>query len=301
MEISLDFRGFQATPLSGSLGAEIRGLDLSQEISPGLADEIAAAFRRFHMLCFREQSLDLDAYRRVARLFGPFSGNPIHVALPGYPEFVRVVKEPHQAGPTFGGNWHTDLSWFEAPPKATMLYAEEVPPYGGDTMFANLHLTWDRLSPTLRDMLEDGVGIHSGYGAYGVNAALKSIKVVEEGWEVSRAEVEHPLVPQHPDTGRRFLFVNPNVVRIKGMTEAESRPLLDMLLAAATKLDTTCRLVWRAGSLAVWDNRCLLHHAIGDYPNFRRVMVRTTIAGTPLTEPHPSTARPSERNLAAIA
>ena len=279
METPPNFQSFQARPLSGSLGAEIIGADLSGALSPGLADDIATAFRHFHMLCFRDQSLDLAAYRRVAQLFGPFSGNPIHVALPGYPEFVRVVKEAHQEGPTFGGNWHTDLSWFEAPPRATMLYAEEVPPYGGDTMYANLHLAWERLSPTLQDMISGLVGIHSGYGAYGVNAALKSVKVVDEGWEVSRTEVEHPLVPAHPETGRRFLFVNPNVVRIKGMTEAESRPLLDMLLDAATRMDATCRLVWRAGSLAVWDNRCLLHHAIGDYPNFRRVMVRTTIAG----------------------
>lgn len=279
METSPEFRGFQAVPLSGSLGAEITGIDLASEITPGLAEEIAVAFRRFHILCFRDQALDLDAYRRLAHLFGPFSGNPIHVALPGYPEFVRVVKEARQDGPTFGGNWHTDLSWFEAPPKATMLYAEEVPPYGGDTMFANLHLAWERLSPTLQGMIAGLTGVHSGYGAYGVNAALKSVKVVDEGWEVSRAEVEHPLVPRHPETGREFLFVNPNVVRVKGMTEAESRPLLDMLMAAATRLDMTCRVVWRAGSLAIWDNRCLLHHAIGDYPDFRRVMVRTTIAG----------------------
>ena len=284
MSSPLSLGHFEARPLSGSLGAEISGLDLSKPISQGLADDIAAAFRHFHMLCFRDQALDLDAYRRVARLFGPFSGNPIHVALPGYPEFVRVVKEPHQDGPTFGGNWHTDLSWFERPPRATMLYAEEVPPYGGDTLFANLHLAWERLSETLRRMLDGQIGIHSGYGAYGVNAALKVVKVVDEGWEVSQTEVEHPLVPRHPDTGRPFLFVNPNVVRIKGMTEAESRPILDMLKEMATRMDLTCRLSWRAGSLTVWDNRCLLHHAIGDYSEFRRVVVRTTIAGERLPE-----------------
>lgn len=131
-------------------------------------------------------------------------------------------------------------------------------------------------------MIDGLVGVHSGLGAHGVNAALKSVKVVEEGWEVSRTEVEHPLVPRHPDTGRPFLYVNPNVVRIKGMTEAESRPILDMLMRAATHIEVTCRLVWQPGSLAVWDNRCLLHHAIGDYDAFRRVMIRTTIGGGPL-------------------
>ncbi len=279
MATQSEYRSFKAVPISGSLGADIVGADLSRPIGAALAEDIAAAFARFHMLCFRGQSLDLDSYRRVARLFGPFSGNPIHVALPGYPEFVRVIKEPRQAGPTFGGNWHADLTWLAEPPMATMLYAEEVPPYGGDTMFANQHLVWDRLSPTLQRMIEGLVGVHSGFGAYGVNAALKSVKVLDEGWEVSRTEVEHPLVPRHPGTSRPFLYVNPNVVRIKGMTETESRPILEMLMRAATHMEVTCRLVWQPGSLAVWDNRCLLHHAIGDYDQFRRVMIRTTIAG----------------------
>lgn len=280
-----EFREFTLTPISGSLGAEIRGADLRGDISNALADELHRAFVRYHVLCIRDQCLDLDQYRRVARLFGPFSGNPIHVALPGYPEFVRVVKEPGENGPTFGGNWHTDLSWFERPPKATMLYAEEVPPFGGDTMFSNLHLAWDSLSETFRSMLDGRIAIHSGYGTYGVNAALKCVKVVDEGWEVSQTEVEHPLVPAHPDTGRRFLFINPNVVSIKGMTEAESRPILGYLMQAATRMSITCRVTWRPGTLTVWDNRCLMHHAIGDYPDFRRVVVRTTIAGERLPMP----------------
>jgi taurine dioxygenase len=275
----MEFQHFALRPLSGSLGAEITGIDLSREIPNALAEELYRAFTRYHMLCIRDQRIGLDDYRRFARLFGPFSGNPIHVALPDYPEFVRVVKQPGDTGPTFGGNWHCDLSWFEQPPKATMLYAEEVPPWGGDTLFANLHLAWDRLSATLQDMLREKVGIHSGYGAYRTNAALNSIKVVDEGWEVSQVAVEHPLVPAHPDTGRKFLFVNPNVVCIKGMTEAESRPILDYLMQVSTRPDLTCRLSWQAGSLTVWDNRCLLHHAIGDYPEFRRIVYRTTIAG----------------------
>jgi taurine dioxygenase len=274
-----DFHNIDVRPISGSLGAEIRGADFSGVISPRLADEIVRAFCRYHVLCIRDQMLDLDAYRRFAQLFGPFSGNPIHVAIPGYPEFVRVVKEANQEGPTFGGNWHSDLSWFERPPKATMLYAEEVPPYGGDTMFANLHLAWERLSPAFRSMLDGRMAVHSGYRTYGVNAALKSIKVMEEGWEVSQTEMEHPLVPLHPETGRKFLFINGNITKISGLTEAESRPILDYLMHAATSPDITCRVVWEAGTLTVWDNRCLLHHAIGDYPQFRRVVYRTTIAG----------------------
>ncbi len=273
------FDRFTVRPLAGALGAEIHGLDLRQALAPEVADDVRKAFLKYHMLCVREQHLTLDDYRRFARLFGEFSGNPIHVALPDYPEFVRVVKEPGQGGPTFGGSWHSDLPWFEAPPKATMLYAEEVPPYGGDTLYANLHLAYEGLSETLRGMIDGLVGIHSGHNTYAVNAAVRSIKVVDEGWEGSQVDVEHPLVRRHPETGRKSLFISRSSGNFKGMTVEESRPLVDFLMQHAVRPEYTCRLGWQAGSLAVWDNRCLLHHAVGDYADFRRVVYRTTIAG----------------------
>jgi alpha-ketoglutarate-dependent taurine dioxygenase len=273
------FTNFQLTPLAGALGAEIKGLDLRRELDAHTIYDLRKAFLKYHMICVRDQTLTMDDYRRFARLFGEFSGNPIHVAMPGYPEFVKVVKEPGDEGPTFGGNWHSDLPWFEAPPKATMLYAEEVPPYGGDTLFANRHMAFERLSPTMRGMIGNLISIHSGHSTYQVNAALKSIKVVDEGWEVSQVDVEHPLVPRHPDTGRPYLFINRSIVRFKGMTAEESRPLIDFLMQHAVRPEFTCRLNWKAGSLTAWDNRCLLHHAIGDYPDFRRIVYRTTIAG----------------------
>jgi alpha-ketoglutarate-dependent taurine dioxygenase len=273
------FRNFSLTPLAGALGAEIRGLDLARPFEPEVAEDLRKAFVRYHMIAVRDQKLDLDDYRRFARLFGEFSGNPIHVAIPGYPEFVRVVKEPNDTGPTFGGSWHTDLPWFERPPKATMLYAEEVPPYGGDTLYASMHLAYETLSERFRDMIDGLVAVHSGRNTYQVNAALNSVKVVDEGWEVSLTEVEHPLVQRHPDTGRPYLYVGKSIVQFKGMTPEESRPIVDYLMSHAVRPEFTCRLSWRAGTLAAWDNRCLLHHAIGDYPQFRRIVYRTTIAG----------------------
>src|SRR5258708_25355748 len=157
---------FTVRPLAGALGAEIHGLDLRQALAPEVAEDVNKAFLKYHRLCVRAQHLTLDDYRRFARLFGEFSGNPIHVALPDYPEFVRVVKEPGQGGPTFGGSWHSDLPWFEAPPKATMLYAEDAPPYGGDKFYANLHLAYERPSQTLLSMFDSLVRIQSSHNTY---------------------------------------------------------------------------------------------------------------------------------------
>lgn len=273
------FERFAVTPLAGALGAEIRGIDLSRSLPSGVADDIRRAFLKYHMICIRDQRLGMDDYRRFARLFGEFSGNPIHVAMPGYPEFVKVVKQPGDTGPTFGGNWHSDLPWFEAPPKATMLYAEAVPPYGGDTLYANRHLAYEALSDGMRRRIDDLVSVHSGRNTYQVNAALNSIKVVDEGWEVSLVDVEHPLVPRHPETGRKYLFISSTIVRFADMTVEESRPIVEFLMRHAVRPEFTCRLGWAAGSLAVWDNRCLLHHAVGDYAQFQRIVYRTTIAG----------------------
>jgi alpha-ketoglutarate-dependent taurine dioxygenase len=273
------FASFKLTPLAGALGAEIHGLDLTRELAAEAKYDLRKAFLKYHMVCVRDQRISMDDYRRFALLFGQFSGNPIHVAMPDYPEFVKVVKEPGDNGPTFGGSWHSDLPWFEAPPKATMLYAEEVPPYGGDTLYANRHLALETLSPVLRDFVEGLTAIHSGHNTYAVNAALKSIKVVEDGWEVSQVEVEHPLCPRHPETGRKYLFINHSIVRFKELSVEESRPLVQFLMQHAVRPEFTCRLNWRDHSVTVWDNRCLLHHAIGDYPQFRRIVYRTTIAG----------------------
>ena len=266
-------------PIGGGFGAELEGIDLSR----GVSDTVMAALRRAldeHLvLAVRGQSLSPQALHRVARRFGPFSGNPVHVPLEGFDDIVRVERRADDTGPVFGGQWHMDLAWFEAPPAITMLYAERVPAAGGDTLFANLHLAWDALSDGMKAMIDDLVTVHSGAGVYAVNAALGSVAVPDSATAVDEVETEHPLVCRAPATGRPYLFVSGVMRRFRGMTEAESRPLIAFLRAHAVKPEFTCRLAWSKGTLGMWRNDRLMHYAIGDYRGSSRIVYRTMVAG----------------------
>lgn len=266
-------------PIGGGFGAELEGIDLSC----GVSDTVMAAVRRAldeHLvLAVRGQSLSARDLHRVARRFGPFSGNPVHVPLEGFDDIVRVERRADDTGPVFGGQWHMDLAWFEAPPAITMLYAERVPAAGGDTLFANLHLAWDALSDGMKAMIDDLVTVHSGAGVYAVNAALGSVAVPDSATAVDEVETEHPLVCRAPATGRPYLFVSGVMRRFRGMTEAESRPLIAFLRAHAVKPEFTCRLAWSKGTLGMWRNDRLMHYAIGDYRGSSRIVYRTMVAG----------------------
>lgn len=270
---------FEVRPIAGALGAEIYGVDLSADPGDDVFAEIRDALHRNRVLAIRDQELSPAALHRLARRFGPFSGNPIHVPLDGFNDIVKVVHEPDHEGPVFGENWHMDLAWFESPPAITLLYAETTPPAGGDTLFADLHHAYEALSDTMKRLLSGLVGIHSGRGTYATNAALTSVGVRESGFEASQAETEHPVVCTHPDTGRDYLFISAVMRAFKGMTEEESRPIIDFLLHHAVRPEFTCRLRWSDGTLGIWENSCLLHAAINDYAGHRRVVYRTTVQG----------------------
>ena len=266
-------------PIAGGFGAEVEGIDLSR----GVPDEVIAAIRHAldeHLvLAVRGQSLAPEDLHRFARRLGPFSGNPVHVPLEGFEDIVKVVRRAEDTGPVFGGQWHMDLAWFEAPPAITMLYAEKVPSVGGDTLFASLHLAYDALSDGMKAMIDDLVTVHSGEGVFAVNAALDSVAVRNSATVVDNVEIEHPLVCRVPATGRPYLFLSGVMRRFKGMTEDESRPLIAFLREHAIKPEFTCRLAWRNGTLGLWQNNRLMHYAIGDYRGSSRIVYRTTVAG----------------------
>jgi taurine dioxygenase len=189
-----------------------------------------------------------------------------------------VIKEPHEKA-NFGGVWHSDTAYLEQPAMATLLYAVETPPLGGDTMFANMHLAYEALSPGMRRLLD---------GLRALNVANKPIaqQTREEmrskraGAAVSEAGTLHPVVRTHPETGRKALYVNlAHTTRFEDMTEAESEPLLSWLFAHQIRPELTCRFRWRPGSLALWDNRASLHYPLNDYHGQRRVMHRVSLAG----------------------
>jgi taurine dioxygenase len=199
--------------------------------------------------------------------------------LPDYPDVIEVTKLEHEKA-NFGGIWHSDTTYLEQPPMGSMLLAREVPPAGGDTLFANQYLAYETLSTGLRRMLDAVVAVNSSAKADATKT--REDRVNKDGREDARKEylAEHPAVRTHPETGRKALYVNvAHTVRFKDMTDEESAPLLDYLFRHQARPEFTCRFQWRVGSLAFWDNRCTQHNPMNDYHGYRRVMHRITLAG----------------------
>ena len=238
------------------------------------------------MLKFRDQRLTPEQHLALSRRFGRLSRSPFIRHMDRYPDIIEVRKEADERHvSTFGNAWHSDFSFLNEPPLGSLLYTREVPPHGGDTLFANMYLAYEALSPGLKRMLDGLQAMHAGR-PYGTQFDLSEVRVSQSiGIERHRPEADretaHPVVRVHPITRRRALFVNPiYTTRFCDMSEAESRPLLEQLYAHCTRPEFTCRLRWQEGDLAIWDNRCTLHYAINDYDGHRRVMHRTTVAGT---------------------
>jgi taurine dioxygenase len=266
-------------PLAGAIGAEIFGVDLSGDLD----DDLVAALRRTWLehlvILFRDQDLPPARFLALARRFGQPIEYPFLRGLDGFPEITPVVKLAHERV-NFGGLWHSDTTYLDIPPMGTMLVAREVPPHGGDTLFANMYLAYESLSPGLQRLIDGLVAVNS-------SAKADVTKTREDRMrETARADArrdyvaEHPVVRTHPETGRKALYVNcGHTVRFKDMSEAESAPLLDFLFAHQRRPEFTCRFRWQPGSLAFWDNRCAQHNPINDYHGFRRVMHRITLEG----------------------
>ena len=273
-------------PLATACGAEITGVDLRR---PTPADEfaIADALAKHSVLFFRDQDLGPDDQVEITSRFGRVLRVPYIKHLDEHPDVIAVLKEAEeQRISTFGGTWHSDFSFLPSPPSLTLLYAIELPDVGGDTLWASQHASYDALSDGMKRMLDPLNAIHIGWphGANGPGPGVpvsRSIGMVRNDPSADR-EVVHPVVRVHPVTGRKALFVNPVYTqRLDGMTQEESTPLLHYLFDHATKPEFTCRLRWDVGTLAVWDNRSLLHLAINDYDGHRRLLHRTTVGGEP--------------------
>ncbi|HEX2117482.1 MAG TPA: TauD/TfdA family dioxygenase [Alphaproteobacteria bacterium] len=271
-------RTLDVRPLSGAIGAEILGIDLRE-----LDDEIAAAIRRVWLkhlvIFFRDQDLSPAQFLNVARRFGKPIEYPFIKGIDGFPEVTPVVKLEHEKN-NFGGIWHTDTAYLETPPMGTMLIAREVPPYGGDTLFANQYLAYETLSEGMRRIL-DGLDAVNTSAKADVSRTRED-RIRDGGREDAKKSyvAEHPVVRLHPETGRKALYVNlGHTERFARMTHEESAPILDFLFKHQVRPEFTCRFSWRAGSIAFWDNRCTQHNPVNDYHGFRRVMHRVTLAG----------------------
>ena len=265
--------------IAGALGAEIQGIDLAQPLPTEEIRNLRAAFLEHQVIFFRNQTLTPAQFMQFAQTMGEPVEYPFVKGLHDYPCVIEVKKLEHERV-NFGGIWHSDTTYLEQPPMGSMLLAREVPPYGGDTLFASQYLAWEALSHTMKSVLDGLVGISSS--AKADVTRTREDRKKSDGRESAPAELraEHPLVRTHPETGRKALYVNiAHTAGIRGMSEAESAALLEFLFAHQIKPEFTCRFSWQPGSLAFWDNRCVQHNPVNDYHGHLRVMHRITLAG----------------------
>src|SRR6266850_3278903 len=266
-------------PVSGALGAEISGVDLAKGVDDQTLSVLRQAWLEHLVLFFRDQVLTPPQFLGVARRFGEIVEYPFVKGLEEYPEIIPVVKLEHERI-NFGGVWHSDTAYLDVPPMASMLLAREVPPAGGDTLFASMYLAYETLSDGMKRLLDGLVAINSSAAADVSRTREDRLKDSARADAKKEYNAAHPVVRVHPETGRRALYVNvAHTVAFEGMTQEESAPLLQYLFRHQVRPDFTCRFRWRPGSLAFWDNRCAQHNAINDYQTHRRVMHRITLAG----------------------
>lgn len=265
--------------IAGALGAEISGIDLAKGVSAELAADIRKVFLDHQVIFLRNQDLTPTQFLVFARAMGEPIEYPFVKGLEGFPDIIEVKKLEHEKV-NFGGIWHSDTTYLDVPPMGSMLLSREVPPYGGDTLFANQYLAYESLSSTMKTLVDGLTGISSS--AKADVSKTREDRIKSDGKEAVSQELraEHPVVRTHPETGRKALYVNvAHTAGIKGMTDEESASILNFLFVHQVKPEFTCRFAWDANAIALWDNRCAQHNPINDYHGFRRVMQRITLKG----------------------
>ncbi|KAK6366285.1 hypothetical protein LTS17_010791 [Exophiala oligosperma] len=274
-------RNLSVHPVAGSIGAEIRDVDLALlPENPGWVRQLREAFLQHQVIFFRNQNLEPQAFLTFASHFGEPVEYPFVKGIEGFPEIIRVLKQEHETV-NFGGIWHSDTSYQQTPPLGSVLLGKETPPYGGDTLFANQYAAYDSLSDGLKETLAGLRGVSTSAKADA--SKTREDRIRDSGNPTAPAEsfeAVHPVVRTHPETGKKALYVNvAHTARFEGWTEGESAPLLSFLFHHQVKPEFTCRFSWEVGSIAFWDNRCVQHNPINDYHGFRRSMLRITLAG----------------------
>lgn len=271
------------TALSEHVGVEVTGIAMAS-----LNDEelgaIKAAVADHGVALLRDQQLTPEQHIAFAKRWGGIDVNNYFPANGGYPEIAEVRKAENQRA-NIGGGWHTDHSYDQVPAMGSILVARELPSTGGDTLFASMGAAYDSLSDGLKATLAGLRAVHSADHIYGPDGVYSSTdQAADLKGQALKTRAVHPVVIRHPVTGRRLLYVNPAfTLHFDGWTRAESMPLLSYLYDVAMRPEFQCRLVWRAGSVAIWDNRSTWHFAVNDYHGQRRVMHRITLSGEPIS------------------
>jgi taurine dioxygenase len=284
----------EVRPLAAAMGAEICGVDVPS-MSDEQMSEVRQALYRHKMIYFRGQKLTHADHEAFSLKFGPFAEDAYTSGVPGHRNVHPLIKEADDKSKhVFGEGWHTDSPFLPQPPSVTILRSIQIPPYGGDTIWCNSALAYDLLSDTYKRMIS-GLRVH-----FSMRDVLRSVQENSETRDnpmgrlaLTRGSNElsedlqrkvtgsfHPLVRTHPETGEKALYVDASyAVGIEGMTDEESRPILDFLAEHLVQHAFTCRLRWEPDMLVAWDNRLAVHQAFNDYQGFRREMYRTTVVG----------------------
>jgi len=269
----------QVRKIAGALGAEISGVDLTQPISSALAAEIREVFLQHEVIFMRKQALSPQQFLDFAHAMGEPVEYPFVKGIEGFPHIIEVKKLEHEKV-NFGGIWHSDTTYLETPPMGSMLLAREIPPFGGDTMFASQYAAYEALSDTMQRLLDGLQGINSSAKADVSKTREDRLKSDGKASAPKDFTNSHPVVRTHPETGRKALYVNvAHTSGIEGLTDAESASLLNFLFQHQVKPEFTCRWAWEKDAIAFWDNRCTQHNPINDYHGYRRVLNRITLKG----------------------
>jgi|TARA_B100001105_G_scaffold205830_1_gene169854 taurine dioxygenase len=285
--------GITVSPLTGVLGARIDGLDLGPDMAPPDVADLRAALVAQEMVVVPGQDLSPAEQAGFSHLLGGYSPVPFVQPVPEHPEVIKVVKEASETKAfNFGGVWHSDFSFLDAPPAFTVLHALDVPSVGGDTVWSSMTAAHDALPDDMRELFEGITCVHSASASYSpaqqeLHAGLSGMDIrTSESAEETR---DHPLLCTHPETGKRSLYFNGTYVRgLRGPgvgdgTESgatQEKHLLRWLHDFTTHIRFTCRHRWSNGDVVLWDNRSTQHLALNDYPGQRRELHRTTVAGT---------------------
>jgi taurine dioxygenase len=268
------YERLEVAPLGRVIGAEIRGVDLSQPLDAALREELNRALLEWKVIFFRGQGITSEQQRDFARDWGELETNPL-LARGSSQDIVRFAKGGNGT-PTFENVWHTDVTFRERPALGAVLQLREVPPVGGDTMWADMAAAYDNLPDEVKARIDDATAVHDFIPGFRRFYGEEKLIPFQDEFP----PVEHPVVRTHPETGRRMLFVNTSfTTHITGMERAESDRLLSYLVRQAHVPEYQVRFHWQAGDIAFWDNRATQHYAVDDYAPHPRVAERVAIEG----------------------
>jgi len=278
---SISTKNISIQKVSGAVGALIEGIDLSKKLCDSQIDTMQQTLFSHGVIFFRNQKLDIQEQKKVARYFGNIFIHPNFQGSGDDPEVVMVKRNPGDAA-IVGEDWHSDTAMMAEPPMGAVLYGIDIPPVGGDTLFASQYMAYNALSESMKKIVYSLMAVNSDRNVAGPNSGLnnkRSTKVREDSLWRETTHI-HPVVRVHPKTGRKALFISrPYTIAIDGMHETESKALLEFLFNHCVRPEFTCRFQWEQGSVAIWDNRCVMHLAINDTGPYHRLMRRIQISG----------------------